>query len=593
MGETGFSAKVADNPFLVFLRCLGKTQERLLHLFNHLSENNNIRGNVVSNRYAPGYWGGLRQFEIPVSIIQDGQLVLKGSGLAMLLILAQSAKASRYRRSRLESCLEVWMTQKTLRERSGVSKDRITAGMRELETHKFIRRVSRRKQNGEFGAKAYQICNPADGEPLEVNGTNIYLNKAAYLRLPVCLIRETTADWSLSRLSRSEVRLYVVLCWLANRSRSGRFSTTASELKSLASLSTMPTMEKALTQLECKRLVSVGRSVGEYFVEMLDPYTGEPPHEETGDPRDNPANYKAVRSSGAENRLNLNAGSREQVIELLRSCLPEGDIMRDQSNGSVMILCPFHADRNPSCSVDPVGRGFNCFGCHKHGQFRELIAKLRGISPGESVAVIGRALGEEVVFREPDRNAEAIYSYHDANDKLVKQVVRYPDKRFAQRRPASEGGWIWNINGNRPILYNLMRVQLATIVCICEGEKDCDSFNSLSLHSAEGGDVVATTSGGADSWQDVLADELRGKRIILMPDDDEAGARFAENIAASLVQRGIEYRTVSFHDAGVKDLSDFLASGHGSEELVERVGRDWLSVTEPVLIGTPLVFEPA
>jgi DNA primase len=326
---------------------------------------------------------------------------------------------------------------------------------------------------------------------------------------------------------------------------------------------------------------------------MLDPYTGEPPYRETRDPKDDPANYYAVGNRGRETPLNLNNGNRDLVIELLRDSVPEGDPITPQGKGNVTIRCPFHADNTPSCSVDPVRRGFHCFGCGAHGQFRELIAKLRGVAPGEAVGIIGRALGAQVVFRDPDSKAEAIYDYRDANGNLVKQVLRYPGKRFLQRRRDRNGSLIWDTEGVGPILYNLMRVQLANTVCICEGEKDCDTFNGLSLHPASGGDVIATTSGGAESWHDQLADELRGKRIVLMPDDDEAGARFAENVAASLLQRGILYRTVTFGDVGAKDLSDFLALGRGREEVVERIGGDWVSVAAPSLFTVPAEFEPA
>lgn len=544
-------------------------------------------------RYAPNYWGRLRQFEVPLSVVQEGHLVLKPNALTTLLVLVQSAKAGSYRSQ--GPIVEVRMTQKTLAERSGFSKNVITDATKELEASRFIKRlVLMRRRFGEFGANTYIICNPADGEPLRAAGTNFYYrNGIRYMRMPACLVMETAAEWSLAQLSGSATRLYLALCCLAAKHSNSRFSTTASGLKSLASFSTIPTMRKALAILEAKRLVFVGQNGSELHIELLDPYTGETLHRETGNSRDDPANYFAVREGHGDRRLNLNAGNAEQVKELLSSCLQEADSLVQQSNGNVMIRCPFHADSNPSCSVDPDLRGFHCFGCRKSGPLRELMAKLCGVTPGEAIERMGQALGEQVVFRDPDSNAEAIYAYHDVNGKLVKEVIRYPGKRFLQRRPAPHGGRIWGTSGVKPILYNLVRVQFSQTVCICEGEKDCDTFNGLSLHSTLSGDMVATTSGGADSWHDKLADDLRGKRVILMPDGDEAGARFAEKVAASLQQRGIEHRIVTFREAGAKDISEFIDAGHSKEELVEKVGRDWLSVTEPELIAAPAEFGPA
>lgn len=283
--------------------------------------------------------------------------------------------------------------------------------------------------------------------------------------------------------------------------------------------------------------------------------------------------------------MNLNAWTPERRMHFLVESLPPGDPVRHQGNGGVTIRCPYHADNNPSCSVDVVKGAFNCFGCGKHGRFRELIAQLRGVGLGESLEVIGRALGQELHYREPDSDAEAIYRYCDANGDVVKEVLRFHGKRFVQRCPDRRR----RVRDIGPMLYNLDRLQYAQAVCICEGEKDCDTFNAQNLYSSSGGDVIATTSGGAESWHDELADVLRGKRVILMPDDDEAGARYAENVAASLRQRGIELRTVSFHDASAKDLSDYMAAGHTKDELVERIGPDWVAVAAPA----PSPFAPA
>jgi len=90
--------------------------------------------------------------------------------------------------------------------------------------------------------------------------------------------------------------------------------------------------------------------------------------------------------------------------------------------------------------------------------------------------------------------------------------------------------------------------------------------------------VIGTTSGGAESWNAELAKLLRGKRVVLMPDADEAGAKFAASVKASLEAEDIEYRVVSFDDVGAKDVTDFLEAGHTVEELAQRIGTDWVKV---------------
>jgi hypothetical protein len=116
---------------------------------------------------------------------------------------------------------------------------------------------------------------------------------------------------------------------------------------------------------------------------------------------------------------------------------------------------------------------------------------------------------------------------------------------------------------------------------------------ALSLWDSQDGEILATTSGSSDSWKDELADGLRGKRVILMPDDGEAGARYADSIVTSLDQRGIEHRIARFGDVVAKDVSQFMTDGHSKEELVERMGPDWVAISDMGAVERPTEFERA
>jgi putative DNA primase/helicase len=49
----------------------------------------------------------------------------------------------------------------------------------------------------------------------------------------------------------------------------------------------------------------------------------------------------------------------------------------------------------------------------------------------------------------------AVYPYTDESGNVLFEVVRYEPKTFAQRRPDGQGGYIYNINGVRRVLYKL------------------------------------------------------------------------------------------------------------------------------------------
>lgn len=38
------------------------------------------------------------------------------------------------------------------------------------------------------------------------------------------------------------------------------------------------------------------------------------------------------------------------------------------TSGKVLVLCPFHTEKTPSCAVDLVHNSFHCFSCGAGGQ---------------------------------------------------------------------------------------------------------------------------------------------------------------------------------------------------------------------------------
>lgn len=484
---------------------------------------------------------------------------------------------------------EVKVGQKTLIERTGFSINTITKALQELEGRRFIRSIDNRKKSGEFGANEYLICNPLDWEPRVTAKNLMYENKLPYFLVPACIVTWHAANWSLAKMTGSEIRLYVCVLWLANFHRSNQFKSTGAELRKVSGLR-QATFPKALDGLGSCGLVQVRGDAKDYDLHLCDPFTGEPIHEQTGVDEDDPANYYVKGDKGQAKRLNLNNRDPEQVKNLLRDCL-QGAAVTEQSNGDWMIRCPFHSDENPSCSVSPSKNGcFHCFGCDKSGSLTDLFMQLKGIPKSEAIQQMAAMTGTTIEYHEPDENVVARYSYKNAKGKLIKQVLRYPndengEKVFRQRQPIKGGDWLWSTAGLPPMLFNLDLLKYAGVACITEGEKDACTVSALNLGGPQQL-LMGTTSGGAESWDARLAKELRGKKVVLMPDADEPGQKYAAAVEASLVAEGIDYRVVTFEDVGQKDVTDFLQAGHSEQELARRIGTDWVDVPgEPQVWG--------
>lgn len=124
----------------------------------------------------------------------------------------------------------------------------------------------------------------------------------------------------------------------------------------------------------------------------------------------------------------------------------------------------------------------------------------------------------------------ATYDYHDEKGNLLFQVVRYQPKDFKQRRPDGKGGWLWNMNGVRKVLYHLpelLALPVDSTVFIAEGEKDVDAIRSLGL-------AATCNSGGAGKFTEDLRAPLKGRNVVVIADKDEVGRAHAQQVAGLL-----------------------------------------------------------
>jgi hypothetical protein len=71
------------------------------------------------------------------------------------------------------------------------------------------------------------------------------------------------------------------------------------------------------------------------------------------------------------------------------------------------------------------------------------------------------------------------------------------------------------------------------VVIITEGEKKADEVSSLGLMDADGQPIAVTCTGGADSWCMEYVNYFQNKRVVVFPDTDESGQRYAQAVTAS------------------------------------------------------------
>ena len=168
---------------------------------------------------------------------------------------------------------------------------------------------------------------------------------------------------------------------------------------------------------------------------------------------------------------------------------------------------------------------------------------------------------------KPAKYIEKIYEYYDRDGDLRYQVLRYHPKTFRQRRPDGKGGWIYNMDGVEALPFNLVGIlaEPDAPVFIVEGEKAAERLIKLGL-------VATTSHGGAGKWSDALAQYFDGRNVVVMPDNDNAGKRHADQVVRALWGKANKIKRVELDGLPEKgDVVDWLFKGGTVQSLMEAV----------------------
>ena len=236
-----------------------------------------------------------------------------------------------------------------------------------------------------------------------------------------------------------------------------------------------------------------------------------------------------------------------------------------RSGSSWTAKCPAHEDHRPSFSVAEGDDGRVLFTCHA-GCSQEAVIAALGLNPADLfVKPLGNGPSDEVA---------ATYDYHSEEGDPLFRVVRTFSKRFWQEHRCSRGrdGWTSGLKGDkcgcgpiRRVLYRLPQVIKAVacgeLIHVVEGEKD--------VHAIEDAGGIATCNpmgAGKGKWRLEYSEILRGARVRIVADMDDAGRDHARRVADSL--DGVAESVDIVEAKEGKDAADHLAAGFGLGDFV-------------------------
>lgn len=234
---------------------------------------------------------------------------------------------------------------------------------------------------------------------------------------------------------------------------------------------------------------------------------------------------------------------------------------------SAQCHCPAHADREASLTISRGIKG-TVVCCHAKCSTESILSavglKMRDLfdgdlEPGER--------WQRYVEQRLQLRIDGIYHYHDQDGRyiftklrLFPKTFRYgvlKDDRFRlggisrQAVPAAVYGDVSAVKAaikeGRPVYY-------------VEGEKDVETLRRRGY--------AALTCGGADDWDKRCAGIFAGADVVILSDNDQAGADLSNEVAESLEGVAKSIRALIVTPEKEKgDVSDFFEAGHTTDEL--------------------------
>lgn len=245
-----------------------------------------------------------------------------------------------------------------------------------------------------------------------------------------------------------------------------------------------------------------------------------------------------------------------------------------KSGAGFLALCCFHNDSTPSLSISVEKGVWKCHAGCGHGGILDFEQKFSSCDKETAIARIAEIVGENHL--NLGQQPEAIYPFRDVFGKLLFQVVRYPGKRFSQRKPLDNGSWEYKTQGMKMVLYNLPDIAKSTTVMIVEGEKAAD-FMKEALEAKPPTLAITTSPRGAGKWLDEFGAYVAGKQVLIVEDKDKPGRDHADTVARSCYKWAQSVKVMQMPD-DMPDHSgaDDFVKKHGIQEFLALSNKlDW------------------
>lgn len=264
------------------------------------------------------------------------------------------------------------------------------------------------------------------------------------------------------------------------------------------------------------------------------------------------------------------------------------DGVKPTGKDKYMACCPVHGDETPSLSVavkDVKGTRkilLKCFaGCRTEDIVRELGLSMQDL-------IVNPTAKQDFQKSRGLKKLVARYDYLDREGRFLFQKTRWQwedgKKDFTWSHKDSAGQWVKN-RGGEAVLFNLPVLNTTDFVYLVEGEKDVLTLQRY------GKPAVSLPNGANSKWLPSFTEALRGKRVVILQDNDEPGKACAARCANALHGAAASVKVLDLTREWDKlpphgDISDVLAVRKPADVFdsltaLELLTPEWQPVEEP------------
>lgn len=298
-------------------------------------------------------------------------------------------------------------------------------------------------------------------------------------------------------------------------------------------------------------------------------------------------------------------------VEKVLAALSEHGLQARKAGAGWSCRCPAHEDGNPSLSIRTGRYGRALVHCHA-GCTADAVCGSIGLRLGDlfnhdenqrtgRTAECGASVTARATARKAARNAgsgdgdaevfptasDAVadwemklgrhsvsHQYYNADGDLVGQVVRWNTPEGKVIRPVSlnAAGTGWVKRGMlepRPLhaLPELLALPKASRIYVTEGEKAADAARSIGLSAT-------TSPHGSESASKADWSTLSGCEVVVLPDHDSAGEKYAADVARLVMASGAKAVRI----VRLVELWAGMPKGGDMADLVENRGGDGATI---------------